>query len=101
MRSGSSEATDNVKIWAERLSNERRNNMKTVKLDILNDDAMKLLKNLEALKLVRFRKERDTIESPRRHLSLSDFSFSESRTILKDYEGSLSDATVDDRRSEI
>ncbi|MBE8722297.1 hypothetical protein [Sphingobacterium pedocola] len=75
--------------------------MKTVTLDILNDEAIKLLKNLEVLKLVRFRKERETTDSSKDQVSLSDFSFSKSRKILKDYKGSLSDSTADDRRSEI
>lgn len=75
--------------------------MKTVTLDILNDEAIKLLKNLEVLKLVRFRKEKETIEPSKEQVSLSDFSFSKSRKVLKDYKGSLSEATAYDRRSEI
>jgi len=33
-------------------------------------------------------------------LSLSDFSFSESKKLLKDYKGSLSDSVVEERREE-
>jgi len=75
--------------------------MKTVTLDILDDEAIKLLKNLEGLKLIRFRKDKAGSQSNKEQISLSDFSFAKSRQVLKNYKGSLSDATADDRRSEI
>ena len=34
-------------------------------------------------------------------LSLSDFSFSESRKLLKDFKGSFSDAVIEERRKEV
>jgi len=37
--------------------------MRTVTLDILNDKAMKLLKDLESLKLIRLRKESVAVKS--------------------------------------
>lgn len=73
--------------------------MRTVTLDILNDDTIKLLKNLEVLNLIRFRK--DNAEFVGDKISLSEFSFSKSREILKDYKGSLSDSIVEERRSEV
>ncbi|NGM60486.1 hypothetical protein G5B30_01025 [Sphingobacterium sp. SGG-5] len=72
--------------------------MKTVTLDILNDEAIKLLKNLEGLKLIRFHKGKTSSQQTKEQVSLSDFSFSKSREILKDYQGSLSDTVADDRR---
>lgn len=76
--------------------------MRTVTLDILNDEAVKLLKNLEALNLIRFRKNKGTGTSEPivDKVSLSDFSFASSREILKDYKGSLSDTVLEERRDE-
>ena len=37
--------------------------MRTVTLDILNDKALNLLKDLELLKLIRLRKDKVTVES--------------------------------------
>jgi len=77
--------------------------MRTVTLDILNDEAVKLLKNLEALHLIRFRRNKGTGTSEPivDNVSLSDFSFAKSREILKDYKGSLSDTVLEERRDEL
>jgi hypothetical protein len=40
-------------------------------------------------------------EASDNHFSLSDFSFSESQKNLKNYQGSLSDAVVEERRTEL
>lgn len=74
--------------------------MRTVTLDILNEEAINLLKNLEALKLIRFRKDKEVTNQVKDQLSLSDFSFTKSRKALKTYKGSLSDATANDRRDD-
>lgn len=70
-------------------------------MDILNDEAIKLLKNLEGLNLIRVHKDKDRSEPIVDELSLSEFSFSKSREILKNYKGSLSDVLVEERRSEL
>lgn len=75
--------------------------MRTVTLDILNDEAINLLKNLEVLKLIRLRKDKETTTSPKDKISLSDFSFSKSREILSTYKGSLSEAAAEERRDEV
>lgn len=75
--------------------------MRTVTLDILNDEAIKLLKNLEVLNLIRFRKETGNKEPTSDQILPSGFSFAKSRKILKTYKGSLSDTVVEERRSEL
>lgn len=40
----------------------------------------------------------DVEKKPRRRLMLSDFSFAESREVLKDFKGSLSDSVIEERR---
>lgn len=72
-------------------------------MDILNEEAVKLLKNLEALNLIRLRKNKgtDATEPVVDKLSLSDFSFANSREILRDYKGSLSDTVLEERRDEL
>ena len=75
--------------------------MRTVTLDILNEEAIKLLKKLEVLKLIKFRKDKTPSNEHTEQISLSDFSFSESRQTLKNYEGSLSEAVAEERRNEI
>lgn len=49
--------------------------------------------------IVTFLEEMDT--SSDKGMSLSDFSFSESRKALKGYTGSFSDTAVEERRSEL
>ena len=76
--------------------------MKTITLDILDEEAIKLLKNLELLKLIRFRNNKAYKKLVEKgQISLSDFSFAKSREILNDYKGSLSETTEEERRSEI
>lgn len=73
--------------------------MRTVTLDILKDEAIELLKKLEVLNLIRFRKDNPDLLADK--LSLSEFSFSKSRKILKDYKGSFSDSVVEERRNDL
>jgi hypothetical protein len=68
--------------------------MRTVTFDILNENALNLLKELEVLKLMRFHKKNEVMSKDADRLNLSDFSFSKSRKILKDYKGSLSDSVI-------
>ncbi|WP_299568848.1 hypothetical protein [uncultured Pedobacter sp.] len=46
--------------------------MKTVTLDILNEEAINLLKNLEVLKLIRFRKDKEVTKSIKK-VNIYDF----------------------------
>ncbi|PWS30015.1 hypothetical protein [Pedobacter paludis] len=76
--------------------------MNTLRIDVLNPKAVKLLKSLADLNLIAiqpFKKEKNTTQ--KKELSISDFSFSKSQKNLKTYKGSLSDAVIEERRTEL
>jgi len=70
---------------------------------VLNPKAVKLLKSLADLNLIAiqpFKKEKNNT-TQKKELSISDFSFSKSQKNLKTYKGSLSDAVIEERRTEL
>lgn len=76
--------------------------MNTLRIDILNPKAIELLKNLADLNLIAIQtiKKEEVKHTLKKGLSTSDFSFSKSQKNLESYKGSLSDAIIEERRTE-
>ncbi len=77
--------------------------MNTLRIDILNPKAAKLLKNLADLNLIAIQpvKKEEIKQTLKKGLSIADFSFSKSQKNLENYKGSLSDTIIEERRTEI
>jgi hypothetical protein len=63
--------------------------MKTVTIDILNDKAFNLLKDLELLKLIRLRKEKEAPNTP--HNLISKYKGAMSKQPIQDIDQQLND----------
>jgi len=76
--------------------------MNTIRIDILNPKAVKLLKNLADLNLIAIQpvKKEEVEHELKKGLSTSDFSFYKSQKNLENYKGSISDTVIEERRTE-